>query len=249
MTATEFQHSRESWKQKVAALLKKAETTDNEQEAAAYTARAAEIMAVKQIEAAEVQALSNKAHERPNESIGVHRFEIRKPIIQKGVLLNAIVVNFGGYAVREAKPRKQKVEYVNVYAFTSDLEMIKILWASILVQGERFLAQEHIPSDLHPPTFKRAWWAAFAGTIFTRLEAEQNKAMAASNVPGTALALRDKKQRVKDEVHARTPNLRNARRTSRRRNEGYSEGRAAGQRVDLGSGSDRLPGQKKAITR
>lgn len=249
MTATEFQHSRDSWKQRVASMLKKAETTDSPEEAAAFTAKAAEIMAVKQIEKAEVEALANRAHQRPDEAIDVHRFEIRKPIIQKGVLLNAIVLNFGGYAVREAKPRKQKVEYINVYAFTSDLEMIKILWASILVQGERFLAQEKIPTGLHPPTFKRAWWAAFAGTIFTRLEAEQNKAMAASNVPGTALALRDKKQRVKDDVHARTPNLRNARRTSRRRNEGYTEGRAAGQRVDLGSGSDRLPGQKKQITR
>jgi len=122
-----------------------------------------------------------------------------------------------------------------VFGFSSDLDLIEMLYTSLLVQALRALAQAEIPSRENARTFRTSWWAGYTSRIITRLRGSQQRAEAeAAKTPGTALVLADRSLQVKAAFRAEFPKTRTTSSSRTRSRAGYSQGHDAGGRADIG---------------
>jgi len=215
---------------KVRNLLKKAEAEGvTEPEAEAFRAKAFELAAKYEISAAEAMAGGKGEREKVIDT----KFPVVLPTIQMLNLVNTVSRNSGCSMLRLGK------EVAHVFGHESDLERFKMLWASVVVQGERACASSYTgPGGRLYRRYRRSWWENYNYAISGRMAAARAAAKSASTVVGTDIALRDKSKAVDDAIAGTYTRLGNGRRQpGTRSGDGAMEGYQAGMRADLGGSS------------
>jgi hypothetical protein len=214
---------------KVRKLLTKAEDPAcTPAEAAAFTAKATELIAKYGVDRARLAAA-----DPTTDPVGDRVVTVPPPYaLDKAGLLAGVAVALRCRAVRR---RERDGFALHLFGFGSDLERVELLYTSLLVQAAHGLAAAAVPPDEHPAAFRRSWLAGFATAIVARLREVETAAGS-----GVELVLVDRSDRVARRMAQDYPRLRSA---GRRRlaGGGQHEGAAAGRRAELGGFGRLIP--------
>jgi hypothetical protein len=215
---------------KVRALLAKAESTDFEDEADALTAKAQELMARHAIDQAMVTGANT------GETPCGRRIGIDDPYaLGKVNLLGAVAK-----ANRCHSVWMEHYGFSTVFGFSSDLDIVDLLYTSLLVQATRAMTAVGSVRDgtgrSRTRSFRQSFLIAFSGRIGERLQAATAVATQEADVAhgGTLLpVLAGRNAAVDDAFEAAFPHLRQ---TSMRvsNHAGWLAGRAAADLANLG---------------
>ncbi|MET7650212.1 DUF2786 domain-containing protein [Streptomyces sp. NPDC005486] len=149
---------------RIRALLAKAEATGFPQEAEALTAKAQELMARHSVDEALLDA---QAHDP--DAPGACRIGVEPPYEQaKAVLLDAVA---GANHCRAVW--NEPFAFSTVVGFEADLEVVELLYTSLLVQAQSAMAKaeaaQRAGGRRRTKTFRQSFLAAYAHRIGTRL--------------------------------------------------------------------------------
>ena len=217
---------------KVRGLLAKAEDPGTtEHEAEALTAKASELMAKYGIDEA-MAAERNSRHQVPGNKIVVVDGPYTTP---KASLLGVVAKAFRCDAVQLIGQDRTRLK-VHLFGFESDMEMVQLLYTSLLLQATHGAVRVEKQTDYYGRSRTRSarssYYLGFAYAVKQRLAESTAKAEADTCAPGTALVLRSRQVAVKNAMSAEYPSL--VQRSVRAGNSsGYSRGRADGQRANL----------------
>jgi hypothetical protein len=233
--------------EKVRKVLAKAEDpATTPEEAESYTAKAAELIAAYGID----RALLAQA-DPGSDVVGDRVIELHPPYaLDKAGLLAAVAIALRCQAVRRQDPAVHgKQITVHLFGFASDLERAEVLFTSLLLQASGQLVTATVPPWESAAAFRRSWLAGFTAAVAERLRDAERRAeqAAAQRTPAAAaagpsapagarsltLVLADRGDQVQSAVQATYPRLRAAPRRALS-GSGGRDGRAAGQRADLG---------------
>jgi Protein of unknown function (DUF2786) len=214
---------------KVRALLAKAEDPSaTGPEADALTAKAAELMSKYGIDDA-MASQRRSVRDKPGDKI----FTVDNPYAApKSSLLTVVARAFRCKAIQVSRGTGVKV---HVFGFAADLEMVDILYTSLLLQASHGVARVASQTDYYGRSRTRSarssYLLGFASAVQTRL-AEVDKEAERASAPGTAVVLRSRAAEVQDAVSAVYPSVRQT--VARVGNVGgYGQGHAAGMRANL----------------
>jgi len=245
---------------KVRLLLAKAESTEYPEEAAAYTAKAQELIALHAIDMALVEEREGKGQ------IITRVIEVPSPYPKEKFIL------LGGTAranncrallgleretlMRMADDRsffEHKGKFASVVGYESDLDAVEMLFTSLLVQAvNEMLAhgpQVNAWGENRTKSFRRSFLYQFASTVRERLaEATDLARKDAVESRGESLlpVLVSREEAVEAEVNTRFPDA-GTLRTSVSNYAGVLAGAAAGRRADIGTKN--LRGRQSALPR
>lgn len=216
---------------KVRALLAKAESTEHEHEADALTAKATELMAKYGIDRAMAEARAHASH-KPIDKV----FTIQAPyantknrlltVVARALHCTPVLMNTSG-----------PTERVHVFGFESDIELVDLLYTSLLLQMSSAMARHPFPPFITGRALmaeRRSFMFGFIGAVKPRLEAAYALAEAEADDTGTTgkeLVLASRDLAVKTAVGDMYPNLRTVRATTTGRS--YKHGHAAGERASI----------------
>lgn len=248
----------------IRSLLAKAESTPYSEEAEAFTAKATELMARYAIDAALLWADGTSTS-----TPGLIHIDLTRPFTpNKAILVTQIATAFGCEAVRLER-LDPGGERVAVVGFPEDLEMVRLLVSSLLVQLTTAMAaamartpppaRHARPTAAEVASWRRSFIMGYVHAVTGRLRDERERARrerdgatdvgrpskAGARSPETrrsaALVLADRKQTVREEYRRRFPNVRVSSVSGGRSAAGRAAGSEAGERADLGAG--RLSGR------
>jgi hypothetical protein len=216
---------------RIRALLAKAESTTFPEEAETYTAKAQELMARHSIDAALLDASAPTRAEPVAVRIGLDA-----PYEGPKCMLLSVVAE----ANRCRSVWSKQLGFSTVFGFETDLELVELLYTSLLVQATAAMTAQGPRRDRHgrssTRSFRQSFLAAYANRIGERLSgaAERAGAEAAADVGGSALlpVLAAREEAVRERVEAVFPTLRNQQMSIRNR-DGWESGRAAADRASL----------------
>ncbi|HSP38948.1 MAG TPA: DUF2786 domain-containing protein, partial [Frankiaceae bacterium] len=223
---------------RVRALLDKAEATEFPEEAEALAGKAQELMTRHAIAESMLHANGHDA------TVGARRVGIDDPYARQKVgLLSAV-----------ARANNCEVIYspglgsCNVFGVGSDLEVVELLHASLLLQATRAMTSAGTQRDAWgratTRSFRTSFLAAYAGRIGERLRAAKRTVEAeAEQQYGSALlpVLAARDDAVRAHVESLFPRTRTMRATSISDGRGWSAGIAAADSADLGGRRLRQP--------
>lgn len=229
---------------KIRALLAKAEGTDNQHEAEAFTAKAAELISKWGLEDAIAEAA---ADDRPKVTEKIITMEGSYQD-DKAALLYLVGKGLGAKTVRLSgtKATRGGVK-VHVFGMPNDLTRVELLFTSLLVQAAQGLVVAQ-PSDPRESikAYRRSWLTGFAQTIGARLDALRARDAREAGV-GTDLVLFDRAKLIDQAVSEFYPRLKQLRIS--RTGSGAAAGRAAGSRANLGTGGGIRSASGRALNR
>ena len=215
-------------------LLAKAENEAcTREEAEAYTAKAAALLAKYGVDRAMLGA-----SDPTSDVVGDRMVPVMAPyLLDKAILLATIAQALRCRTVRKSGNRG--CAEIHMFGFGSDLERVELLYTSLLVQASYGLAQaEPLPHET-TTAFRKSWLAGFSSAIGERLREAETRAASdyeatrTGDGPSTAVVLASRDAQVNSALSKVYPRLRSG--GSRRLSgSGYGSGRAAGQRADLG---------------
>jgi hypothetical protein len=230
------QAQNDKWLQRVRALLAKAEDPGaTTEEAEAFTAKAAELMAKYGINRA-ILAASHPTSDTITDRIIVCQAPYA---IDRAVLLAHIAAALRCRTIRRKQYNGSAYEYrVHLIGYGSDLERVEMLYTSLLIQSHTGMARAQPDYNEPLAAFRRSWLQGFTWAISQRLaqaEAHAAKQAAAEQTGGTsvALVLVTRTDLVNQRTQAAYPKLTNAR-PRRLTGSGRERGYAAGEQADLG---------------
>lgn len=231
-------------------LLAKAERAATVQEATAYNAKAAEMMARHGVDTALLAATGAK-----QDWITERRIAMTDPYsTEKSQLASWVGSALGCKGVRHPGARRGTVEGITLFGYESDLQRAEMLFTSLLLQATRQVVTQRPPywSDESTTAFRRTWLVGFAREVHRRLAsaehaaAERHESAAPSQGPSVALVLADRRTAVETAFEQQFSGLRKAR-PRRLSGSGFASGADAGRRADLGGG--RLAGSRWQLDR
>jgi hypothetical protein len=216
---------------RIRALLAKAESTTFPEEAETYTAKAQELMARHSIDAALLDA-SAAAHTAP---VAV-RIGVDAPYEGPKSMLLSVVAT----ANRCRSVWSKEYGFNTVFGFETDLELVELLYTSLLVQATAAMTAQGSRHDRYgrssTRSFRQSFLMAYADRIGERLSGatERASAEAAAEVGDSALlpVLAARDDAVRERVETVFPTLRQHRVQVRNR-DGWESGRAAADRASL----------------
>lgn len=222
---------------KVRALLAKAESTTFEEEADALTAKAQELMARHAID----QAMLEGGNERGDGPSG-RRIWVEDPYARAKSRLLASVAD----ANRCRTVWDSMFAFSTVFGFVGDLDIVEVLYTSLLVQATRAMTAAGSVTDIdgrsRTRSFRQSFMMSFASRIWERLLAATDSATeAAREVHGETLlpVLASREAMVDELVNQAFPHL--VKRDVRISNwDGWVAGRLAADRAHLGAERDLL---------
>jgi hypothetical protein len=220
---------------RVRKLLAKAEADGvTTEEAQAFTAKAAELMAKYGIDRA-LLAAARPETDKPDNRI----VEIYNPWARvQAHLLCGLAAALRCQCILLPAGAGQRV---HMFGYASDIERTDVLYTSVLIQMWHGLIAAPVPawSD-SPRAWRRSWLLGYAAAVTARVRAaEQGAERAAAEAPGggsskAALVLADRSLVIRQNVAHAYPVTRAARVTYT--GNGYGAGYAQGKRADIGSG-------------
>ncbi len=218
---------------RVRALLAKAERTEFPEEADALTGKAQELISRYAIDSA---VLADQRGPDLGAGVAARRLHLTDPFTgAKAQLLQAVAAANGCRVVL-----LRDLGIATVVGLPVDLELVDLLFTSLLLQATRALADAGGPSTA---VFRRGFLIAYAARIGERLAAAGARAAAdAADQHGGSLVpvLRRRDTAVQERVSVLFPHLRRTR--SRPVDAaGWYAGRRAADGADLGSGRSPLP--------
>ncbi|MFM8798698.1 MAG: DUF2786 domain-containing protein [Fluviibacter sp.] len=127
----------------------------------------------------------------------------------------------------------QPARYVmTIFGMPRHTERVEMLWGILRPQMLRQVAVVRPAYDYNAgrvKSFRRAWIAGFGSSIGERIRAEENKVI--ESAAGALVLYQDDKQRAEIALRAEYPRVTRGRQSSGYNSEGYSRGRADGQRA------------------
>ncbi|MFF8845524.1 DUF2786 domain-containing protein [Streptomyces sp. NPDC015127] len=235
---------------KIKALLAKAEdSAASPEEAEAYFGRAADLMAKYGIEAAMLAESKLSTDKLTSRSFDVKG----KYIADRSALLFGISHALGAQNVYWRLFDTATGKYyrkVSIYAHESTLERIEMLFTSLQLQALNGVERTRPQYGESTTSYRKSWLAGFANAVRKRLtQAEETALQEASQQAGgasTELVLVKREAAVEQFFKKAHPKLKAAPRR-RLAGSGWMDGKAAGERADLGGRS--LSGRVKALSR
>ena len=222
-------------------LLAKAESpAASPEEAEAYTAKAAELIAKYGIDRA-LLAQQDPASDVVGDTVLV----VDPPYaLDKANLLQRVAVELRCAAVQRTRyVAGMKQLSIHLFGFESDLQRTELLYTSLLFQATSALARMTAPFGESVAAFRRSWLAGFTVAVTTRLrEAEtraqqqatrQRRRTTEEGDRSVALVLADRTEDVASAMNTAYPHLRQIPHRSLS-GSGRASGYQAGQRADLG---------------
>lgn len=240
--------------QTIRGLLAKAEATPYPDEAAAFTAKASQLMGRYAIDESAVWASSDeRSRGQPIEIL----LTMHRPYLSpKAILVSEVAQASGCQAIRFSPPPGSATEQIAVIGFAPDVEIVETLVTSLLVQiaGAMPALQPGGLTSAETKSWRRSFLTGFTESVAQRLRAGREAATAESEpvVVGDRstsmeMVLADRQRDVRDDVRRRYPRLRTTRVSPGSSVAGRSSGRFAGQRADLGG--RRVEGAKAGLGR
>ncbi|MEU8327332.1 DUF2786 domain-containing protein [Micromonospora sp. NPDC048839] len=232
----------------IRALLAKAESSQFPAEAEALTAKATELIGRYGVDRA-MLAACDPTIDVPADKVVIVEGSYA---IDKRDLLSCVAQALGVRVVFPSRGRTRSRHPVHLFGYASDLERVDMLFTSLLVQSANALAKAEIPWWEKAITFRKAWLAGFRQTISYRLQAAEARAKqegaeerAGTAGPSVALVLADRATVVKTRMERAYPKLGKEKHRPVASGDGYTSGRAAGERADLGG--TRIDRQRQAL--
>lgn len=224
---------------RVRALLTQAEDKAvTPQEAEAFSRKAEELIAKYSVDIALLEAKTDKG--KP----GQRKIKVANPYAKpKVVLLNGITLAHSCKAIWHSSQG-----YVTVVGYESDLEVVEMLYASLLLQATNASLKAETPVWENTRSFRTSFWYGFASRASHRLEEMKAKAereAVENSTAGTALVLRDRQADVDQAFREAFPSTRKASGGRVGSGSGFGAGRSAANRADLGG--QRLAGARGAL--
>lgn len=242
----------EAIQNKITALLRKAERTDNEAEAAAFSAKAEELLQKWGIDKAKLDMEEGRKEEiltRTFKFDGV-KGRTRRDYIE---LFHYVAVGLGGLKTLRVPDWRTKQDDLMVVGHESDLDSFAWLASSILIQAQtaclfwwkaKGLKSTEVTAG-ERSRMKSSFFLGFAVRVKTRLEATRNRLTEAAGT-GTDLVLFDRDAAVNAFFDNMFPNTRKGR--GRKVHGGaYDSGGYHGDNADLGQ--TRFRGNAGALNR
>lgn len=235
---------------KIRKLLAQAEDPSvTPQEAEAFTAKAADLIAKYGIDAAML------ALKEPNrDEVIDKKLDLDPPFaLSKATLLFAIAEPLRCKAIRvreRCHDGKNRYTYqMHLFGYRSDVERCEVLYTSLLLQAANGMQHTPVPPGRDKGAFRESWLEGFAWAIGSRLATAEQKAAddaESSGTPGVALVLADRSVVVDRVASEAYPSLKKAK---PRKLVGGGEGHGwdAGQKADVGG--TRIGGRKVAALR
>lgn len=214
--------------ERVRALLAKAESTGYPAEAEAYTAKAQELVARHSLDEAVLSARTGGTAVVPfARRIGVdHPYEG-----EKASLLDAVA-----RANRCQAVWSPELGFVTIFGFDADLDAVDLIYTSLLVQGNRAMAQSEPPGGkagrARLKAFRQSFLVAYATRIGERLTGAAEAALAdaaraAAAGGGLLPVLAGRDEQVRETVNRIFPHTVRSRGARVDSLEGWESGRAA----------------------
>lgn len=222
---------------RIRALLAKAEATGFPEEAEALTAKAQELMARHTIDEA---LLASRTHAK--DTPGACRIGVDAPYeTAKAILLDAVAT-----ANRCRAVWNEAYGFSTVVGFEPDLEVVELLYTSLLVQGTAAMtkaeAGQRAGGRKRTKTFRQAFLLAYANRLGARLAAAAEDVTVGSPDAGEllpVLAARD--VAVTSHAEQMFPRTTTTRVRGAVDREGWEQGAAAADAAAVGPGRARLP--------
>lgn len=213
---------------RVVKLLAMAEGSPNPHEAAAFSAKAAALVAAHRIDPERLRRSADDPLDVDEVPLG------RGPYVRARLALLQAVSEAHGCRVVFRALRTGTVAYVA--GFRSDLDTVGLLHASLHAQAAGRMATERRATGAATQRWRRSFLLGFAGTV-ADLFAESERRLrhdAASPGDDRLPILRDRERRVDDYVGERFGRVHRARRAAAPGADGYLAGAEAADRADLG---------------
>lgn len=174
----------------------------------------------------------------------VRTVDVEAPFAKaKATLLTFIARAYDCQVILTSDGSSDKVQRCKIVGFESDLDVVDLLFTSLLLQATTGLHRAFVEGR----AARRAFLLGFATRVGERL-AEVRKKEEALGEPGTALVLANRADNVKAKMSEEFPRVRTMRTT-------YSDagaaraGRRAGDEANLSTGSGSIGGRKGALTK
>jgi hypothetical protein len=247
----------ESIQSKIAGLLAKAESTNFPAEAEALSRKAEQLMVKWGID--EAMLASKRAKSTQAEKIVTEKMEFGSIYSMGLIAFSSSVARGLGLQTLQSKHHSSRhTRYLHIIGHEGDVARAQMLITSLHLQMTTALrvwwSTYELKANMMPAqqvNAKRQFMASFGSAVEQRLvqrrrEQEQETQAETTSGPSVALVLRDRKAEVDEFMAARYQNLGRAR-GMQGSGHGRAEGRAAGQRANLGGTAVRGAG-KGALT-
>jgi len=212
--------------ERIAALLAKAERTDNPHEAEAFISKAQALMTQHSIDMALVQGVLSSADQ---DKIETREVQIIAPYQKpKMFLLSGIADSNGCRVVVQGKNKAW------ITGFSTDVEMVLGMFNSLCVHATRELLRVEQPDSENTKTFRHSFWMGYAGKVTERVKAARVDVVRDSE-PGVGLVLVKRDEQVDKALREKYPRLGRSN-VSAGRGTGRQAGSAAGDRAGIGRG-------------
>lgn len=232
---------------KIAKLLAMAEGTDNAAEAEAFTAKATQLMFDHSIDEAMLAQAGNKS----NESVIAKDIVIEGYAKAKSSLLVGVCTPFGVKCIRTPNNKTGwSTMNLTIVGWESDIANVEVLFASLVMQMTNEMErQAKRNKNVHGRAFKQAFIIGFANEVFRRLTIQRADAVkvAEDSTPGTEVAIVERSKAVSTNFARRYPRTGKATGPQVSSRTAMAEGRAAGQRANIGQSE--VSGGRRAIGR
>jgi hypothetical protein len=234
--------SQDKWTERITKLLAKAQRAGTPEEADAFYTKAHELMIKWSIDEAMLQQTGSSTDELVRESYDMKRNGMFATFVDLWV---AVAYN-NDVKLLVRKPSQFHVPGVELIGWKSDIEKVKILWTSLLIQmqRERNMAMpgwiKELPNwsnSAEAGRFRKSFNVGYARRISQRLRETKDRvrgeATSASDGSGVALAIRDRSQAVDDFFNA-TPKGKGRAGNRKVDYDAMSTGSKAADRADIG---------------
>jgi hypothetical protein len=256
---------KEKMLERVQALIAKAESTEHEEEAKIFFAKAQELLTKYSLSEYDLKNLGAKT----NDTVVTIAFLVSEPCttaklqllstVSKANNLKIVVSGFKKRAskttvptdgrlkqpLRFASSDNKSVNYRTAYlsGFTRDIDAVTLLYTSMLIQSYTAIARETIPTYVNKGTWTSHFLQGFSDAIRPRLMAAkrttEKTVVEEAKASGSDMlpVLASRTQQVQAEYErVWNGNLRNGRQSYNRSNTGgYGAGRSAGSTADIGN--------------
>ncbi|MBI2704175.1 MAG: DUF2786 domain-containing protein [Actinobacteria bacterium] len=220
---------------KVRALLAKAESTNFPDEAESLTAKAQELMARHAID----QAVIDEQGRRDSSARAPRPKRFRVWIDDPYAMPKAMLMHAIAEANRSRSIFDDSYGYVTLVGYSVDLEVVSLLYTSLLVQATTAVVAAGSRKDQFgrssTRSFRQSFWLSYGARIGERLnEAARTSVDEATEAHGESLlpVLASRQEKVEDEFRAAFPMSRTMSKSITNA-EGYHAGRLAADQADL----------------